>query len=77
MTVTILSFSEFVKQFNWNSFSYDLEKYSPDALKQSSDLFTQDQYSFLMQSCSTMFLAILRSYHEWLAEQLRTSHPGE
>lgn len=64
------SFQDFVSQFNFNSFMYDLGKASPDSIKHPSDLFTQEQYEFLMSSCSAMTIAFLRRYHEWLSEQL-------
>ena len=64
------SFQDFISQFNLDSFIFDLGKASPDFLKHSSNLFTQEQYKFLMSSYSALAIALLRRYHEWLSEQL-------
>ncbi len=68
------SFEEYRKQFNFDKLSYDLQRYAPEMLKQSSDLFSQDQWDFLMASLVSVNLALLQNYHEWLAEMLRQSH---
>ncbi len=70
-------FEEFVEQFNFSSFSYDLARISGDDLKHSSDLFTQDQYDFLTQSYAAMSLALLQGYHEWLSEKLQLLPPED
>lgn len=65
------SFEEFSSQINMDKFSYDLERMAPDALRHSSDLFTEEQYCFMTQSIMAVQFALLQQYHEWLSEQLR------
>ncbi len=63
-------FSEFAKSFNFEKMGYDIQCFSPPALKNSSSLFTQEQYTFMCETMMTMNLAMLQQYHQWLAEQL-------
>lgn len=67
-------FSDFLSQLNVDSFSYDIAQFAPEDLKDSSDLFTEEQYAFLMKSYSAMALALLQSYHLWLRETLSPSN---
>jgi hypothetical protein len=67
-------FSEFLSQLNVDSFSYDIAQFAPEDLKDSSDLFAEEQYAFLMKSYSAMALALLQSYHLWLRETLSPSN---
>ena len=62
------SFSEFERDINFQKLFYDMERIAPSDLKESSSLFTQEQYSFLTKTMAVMNLALLRQYHEWLSE---------
>lgn len=63
-------FSEFSKSVDFEKMGYDMQRFSPQALRNSSSLFTQDQYTFMCQTMATMNQAMLQQYHQWLAEQL-------
>ena len=67
-------FADFLSQINMDSFSYDVARFATEDLKKSSDLFTEEQYAFLMKSYNAMALALLQSYHSWLNEQLQQLH---
>lgn len=64
------SFNDFVQSVNMSEVSYDINKFASEDLKHSSDLFTQEQYTFLTNTMVTMQLALLAQYHQWLSEQL-------
>lgn len=68
------SFADFLSQINMDSFSYDINRFSTEDIKQPTDMFTNEQYAFLMKSYSAMSLALLQSYHSWLTEQLEQLH---
>nr|DAJ03961.1 MAG TPA: hypothetical protein [Caudoviricetes sp.] len=68
------SFADFLSQINIDSFSYDINRFSTEDIKQPTDMFTNEQYAFLMKSYSAMSLALLQSYHSWLTEQLEQLH---
>jgi len=63
-------FSDFIKQLDFNTFSYDLNSFASKRLKEPSDSFTQEQYDFMTATCSALSLALLQAYHQWIAEQL-------
>lgn len=63
-------FSEFIKSVNMSEISYDMNRFATDDLRQSSDLFTQEQYTFLTNTMVTMQVALLAQYHQWLSEQI-------
>lgn len=63
-------FSEFAKSFDFEKMGYDIQRFSPPALKDSSSLFTQEQYTFVCETMVTMNLAMLQQYHSWLSKQL-------
>lgn len=64
------AFSDFLRSVNMDEFNYDISRFASAELKQSSDLFTQEQYSFLTQTIATMQFALLAQYHQWLSERL-------
>lgn len=68
------SFADFLSKINIDSFSYDINRFSAEDIKQPTDMFTNEQYAFLMKSYSAMSLALLQSYHSWLTEQLEQLH---
>lgn len=63
-------FVEFAKSFDFEKFGYDIENLAPQELKQSSPLFTQEQYAFMCRTMVTISLVIFQQYHQWLSEQL-------
>lgn len=66
-------FEDFKKQINFDTLAYDVQRFSCGAFNSPSDLFTQEQFSFLTLACASMSSALLQSYHEWLAETLQSS----
>lgn len=64
------AFSEFTRSIDFQKLAYDLESFATPDLKKSSDLFSQEQYAFLTNSFTTMSLALLQQYHQWLSVQL-------
>lgn len=63
-------FSEFVKCFDFDKLRYDLTSTAPQILKESNDLFTEEQYKFLTSTAATMMMALLQQYHQWFSEKL-------
>ena len=71
---SLQTLADLLTQIKMDSFSYDVARFSTEVLKKSSDLFTKEQYAFLMKSYNAMALALLQSYHSWLNEQLQQLH---
>lgn len=65
-------FSDFMKDIDLNKFSYDLAMNATATLKSSSNVLTQEQYSFLCETISSMMITYLAQYHQWLSAQLDT-----
>lgn len=63
-------FSDFKNGFDHEKFAYDLKSSAGPMLFDSSDLFTQEQYTFLTQTVAAMSLTLLQQYHEWLNQQI-------
>lgn len=70
-------FSKFIEEFDHDKFAYDLKQIASSDLSQSNNLFSQQQYDFLCKTSSTMAIALLQQYHQWLAEQLSQQYPAE
>lgn len=70
-------FPAFVQSVDFDKLKYDLSMFATPDLKKSSDLFTQDQYTFLLNSFTTMSISLLQQYHQWLSEQLRSCNQEE
>lgn len=64
------SFDKFKESIDFDKLDYDIERHSTPLLKQSSSLFTQEQYTFICQTMAALNLAMLQQYHQWLSEQL-------
>ena len=63
-------FDNFVKNFSFEKLSYDLNFSASKILKESSSLFTEEQYQVIASTIATMSLALLRQYHQWLSEKI-------
>lgn len=63
-------FADFKQSIDFEKLTYDLTAIATQELKESSTLFTADQYRFLTSTVATMSLALFQQYHQWLAEQL-------
>ncbi len=69
--MSIPNFSKFLKSINIASLNYDVKHTAIPVLKETSELFTDKQYSFICQSIATMSISLLHQYHDWLAKELR------
>ena len=54
------TFSEFLSQFNFDSFNFDVDKFATNDLKDSSKAFTEEQLKLIFKANMTMFLALLQ-----------------
>lgn len=63
-------FSEFTKSLDFEKLDYDLNSFASSNLKKPSDLFSEEQYSFLTQTMSAMLLSMLQQYHQWLTQKI-------
>lgn len=64
------AFQCFLDEFNCTKFDYDLARLASPDLKKPSDLFTEEQYSFIIKTILSLLRAFLAQYHEWLEENL-------
>ena len=64
-------FEEFIKNIDFDKLSYDMERYSPDILKHSTDLFTKEQFIYMNTAFSVSIRVFLAQYHQWLSEMLQ------
>lgn len=69
-------FYNFLKDFDLNKFSYDIEALAPPELKQSTNVLTKEQYDFISKVVTSEILALLQQYHQWLMKQ-RSLFPQE
>lgn len=68
----IPSFAEFKKSANMDAMAYDFEQMIRGIAEKSGEVFTNEQLAIVTHCCLAASCALLQSYHEWLAETLRS-----
>ena len=64
-------FSDFLSSIDPDKMDYDLAMFSSEDMKANYNPFSKEEYSLIVKTNFTMTKALLFSYHQWLAEQLK------
>lgn len=64
-------FDEFVKTFDFDKLSYDLNAITSGSLSERQDALSPEQQRLVATMAVSSALALMRQYHAWLSQRLR------